>query len=305
MKEIKVKISGGLGNQLFQYSYARMLQKNFLDSKIILDISYYNKRHIRNIDIDKYVLGKNVFFEKKKDYILNLLYCLYRFKSKILKKIGKKCKNANYNFGNRVYIFCDKSFDNKIELNGKKKIFLAGYFQQEKEISGVIKEVRKELKLRKKSRQNNYIDILDNEATIENSIGVSIRIGEDYKRFGWPVCNREYYLSGLNYLIRSVDNPVIYIFSDNIELVKNEKWFENYNNIVYVEKCSSVEGLEILRKCQNFVIANSTYSWWGAYLCDYPKKKIVAPKYFYKNEIMKKSAINIQGVKYLDNFTGK
>lgn len=304
MKEINVKIRGGLGNQLFQYAYAKKIQKELKEAKIILDISYFNKKHIRNININEYILNNNVSFEKKADFLYSFMYYIYRIKNRIYKKFGKIYESVKYIFGKKIYIFCNKSLEEELDLRNKNKIFLAGYFQQERDIAKVIEDIRKDVTLINPLSKN-ASRLLTKLETFNSSIAISIRIGEDYKKYGWPICKKEYYIAGLNYLINRVDSPIIFIFSDNIELVKNENWFERFENVVYVENCKAVEGLEIMRKCQNFVIANSTYSWWGAYLSEYVDKKIVAPKYFYNNVLMKESAINIPNAVYLDNETGE
>lgn len=304
MKEIRIKIRGGLGNQLFQYAYAKKIQKEYDNTKIILDISYFNKKHIRNIDIDKCVLSDTVIYERKSKYVYNFLYFIYRLKDRIYSKLGRKCECQYHSFGKNVFAFCNKSFYKKLNLENKEKLFLAGYFQQEKDVSQVINDIRNEVTLIN-SLSDNALALLNKLNSSKNNIGISIRIGQDYKKFGWPLCQKEYYLAGLNKLLDKVDSPAIFIFADDIQLVKSERWFKDYRNIVYVENCNAVEGLEVMRKCQHFVIANSTYSWWGAYLSEYPEKNIIAPKYFYKNELMEKSAISIPNAIYLDNETGK
>ena len=144
MSKIIVKIRGGLGNQLFQYAFAKVMHKNLPESELILDVSYFNKKHIRDIDIDKYVLSANVKIERKPRCFFDLFYLYYRFRKRSCKNKGIEWELPLF-FINRGYYFCDRYFDLSRVEKKANNMYLAGYFQQEKDIRCILTELRNEL----------------------------------------------------------------------------------------------------------------------------------------------------------------
>lgn len=298
---IIIKLRGGLGNQLFQYAFAKYIQKNFPKKKLIIDATYFQKKHIRSLDIHQLMLSDCEWL-KKRFLIFDLLYDSYRFIDR-LQKHKRDMQFSKNIFGDK-YLFCDKTLKLSYLDKGKtsKNIYLAGYFQQEYE----IREVRDIMieTVRPREKISEIAESIKGKINEKNSIGISIRIGEDYRRFGWPLCSKEYYLEGLKRILSMHPDSNIIVFADEIDKVKEEKWFEDLP-VTYVEQCNSCEGLYLLTLCNDFVIANSTFSWWGAYLGANEKKIVIAPRLFYAGEEMKNSGIALPDAIYLDNFSGK
>ena len=298
---IKVKLRGGLGNQLFQYAYAKKIAFKYNAKKIILDTSYFNKQHIRNLDFDKYELPQNVLLSNSTDIIFDIAYLIFRFTDKICFKIKKQHRKESLFFSRFGFFFCDKYFSKPVNCKKMNVAYFAGYFQDATSLMDIRNELNNDLQIKNglsQKAQNFLSQIIQ-----EKVIGVSIRIGNDYQKFGWPVCTREYYEAGIKKIFELTGCKKVIVFSDCIEKIKNEKWFSEYETI-FVCGCNSVESLELLKKCNYFVIANSTFSWWGAYLNELENKIIIAPKYFYANKEMKKSKLHINGAIYLDNNSG-
>lgn len=294
---IFVKICGGLGNQIFQYAFARYLQKVTGVGNVIVDTSYFNKKHIRNIELNKLSIN-NVHWNNNGYLLFDVSYFLYRLFERMF------CHKQKLIFPikifNNSFYFCDKTINiSKIEKS--KKLFVAGYFQQAEIIHYLADELRENIfpKDGLNIYAKNYLKAINENQTI----AVSIRAGWDYIKFGWPLCSKEYYKSGLKKLIDKYPNSKIFIFSDCIDKVKSEKWFAEYN-VKYIENCSSVESLYLLSQCDNYVIANSTFSWIGAYLSKNKDRTIIAPKYFYNGEEMKNGGLHIPECVYLENQTG-
>jgi len=302
MKKIIVKLQGGLGNQIFQYSYAKMLANKYCIENIILDTSYFNRKHIRSLSFDKYILPDNVEFCNKSILIYDFIYNIYKVLDKIYFKINEKHLFFSINFLKRGFYFGRNSIVEDSSLKKLNELYIGGYFQNENAMKLVYKEVDSNLKI--KNDVSDLYEKYKNEINNSiNSIGVSVRIGADYKKFGWPICSRSFYENGVKIITKKIGNSKIFIFSDCIDIIKKEKWFDS-DNFVFVEGCSDVESLNLLRLCQNFVIANSTFSWWGAYFGKNMKKIIVAPEFFYSNKKMFESEINIPNAIYLNNENG-
>ncbi len=121
-----------------------------------------------------------------------------------------------------------------------------------------------------------------NKIDASKSISVHIRRG-DYANdkvtntyFG--TCPLEYYKQAMDYMRSKVNNPIFYFFSDDIEWVKKE--FNEDENFVFISnpKLQDYEELILMSQCSHNIIANSSFSWWGAWLNDNPAKLVVAPK---------------------------
>lgn len=293
---IIVKIRGGLGNQLFQYAYAKKVQKLFPTKKIIIDASYFNKKHIRSLELNQLKINEAVSFSTNKRGIFDLCYDVFRLIDKISKH---KRKTLQLTLLNSTYCLCEKTGSFKWKKNSNNNIYLAGYFQDLKEMDAVKKDIKTEVCPKSLSdKAKSYLDIISNNETI----AISIRAGEDYVKFGWPLCSKEYYLKGLEYIKK--DHAKIIVFADVIDKIKKEKWFDNYE-VTYIEGCNAVESLYLLNRCDDYVISNSTFSWWGAYLGDNNNKKIVAPEMFYSGKKMSDGGLHIPSALYMNNYTGK
>ena len=115
----------------------------------------------------------------------------------------------------------------------------------------------------------------------QNSVAVSIRANKAPEN---PKMNdniilgffdKDYYFRGMDEIAKRIENPVFYIFADDLEIVKAEYKFSY--PVVFVTPKDAVSGIRLMGNCKHFVIANSTFSWWGAYLADNPEKLVVMP----------------------------
>lgn len=300
--KIVVKIRGGLGNQLFQYAYAKKMLVEYPEAKIYLDVSYYNKKHIRNLEILNYNLDSRIGIIRHENKIVSLLYLIYRLINKFYLKIfNREFRQPSILMSLGLW-FSGKTFKYKKVRIWLNRIYLCGYFQDISEIRGVIDGIQQEISIYKSKKTDLYKKEILKDV---NNLGVSIRCGNDYKKFGWPVCTREYYISGVNYMIKKYGSKNIFIFADDINKIIEENWFGVFSdrNIVYVNNLNVTEGLSVLMQCSNFVVSNSTFALWGVILNGHGYT--VAPQYFYNNIEMRNSSIALDNVIYLDNYYGK
>ena len=234
---IVVKLQGGLGNQMFQYSAGRSLAQN---NELYLDTTFYNNQH--GVTPRSYSL--NVFPNLKSE-------------------IYKGQQN-----GTPFIKLCEPQTFKPFPIVSDKNIYLDGYFQTEKyfkEISNALREdFSPSLETRKKLEQK-YPE------SIGNSISLHVR-RTDYTKYSHvhTVQSLDYYYDALK-TIGKFDQ--LYIFSDDIAWCK-----ENIRapRTTYIEGNTDVEDLWLMSMCDNHIIANSSFSWWGAWLSK--SKKVIAPK---------------------------
>ena len=120
----------------------------------------------------------------------------------------------------------------------------------------------------------------------EKSVSVHFRCGdyltEKNKLLYGGICDDQYYLNACNYLQKQFDDLVFYVFSDDISLVK-ERYHQCFKNAVFVtrdmfEEYEDWYDMLLMSKCKHHIIANSTFSWWGAWLDKSSEKCVIAPK---------------------------
>jgi hypothetical protein len=249
---IIVKIQGGLGNQLFQWAYGYSLSK---DHEVYFDISFYSSAENIGGLVDK----RNFELNNILNTPINLL----------THEILEKIKYKNITIVNDNYLYNDISFD-KNEI-----YFLNGYWQSEKFFIKYREDILKSIKLPE-----------FNDCDFKNSCSLHIRRG-DYLNLSkkHPILAVNYYEKALEILNPSGN---IFIFSDDIEWCKKNII---RSNSIFVDGNSNIEDLAQMSNCKDNIIANSSFSWWGAWLNRNPNKRIICPNNWYCNNTEDKDLI--------------
>lgn len=161
--------------------------------------------------------------------------------------------------------------------------YISGYFQSPGYFSSIREILLEEFQLKQESSLA-YLKI-KMQIDGKDSIAIHVRRG-DYVDTGvnlpW-----EYYRKAIGYMEEKLTGPVYYIFSDEISWVKEK--LGTGVNIVYVNEAGNMtdcEELSLMSKCRHFIISNSSFSWWGAWLGTYQEKIVVVPAHWTRgNEI--------------------
>ena len=123
----------------------------------------------------------------------------------------------------------------------------------------------------------------------KNSVAIHIRRGDYLKnpkaRCFHGILGEDYYKKSISYVKKTVKNPFFFIFSDEVELVKKTFFFFNKKNFIFIDTKSTINDLHLMSNCKHFIIANSTFSWWGAWLSKNKHKIILAPKKWVRAKI--------------------
>jgi hypothetical protein len=147
------------------------------------------------------------------------------------------------------------------DRNGIKKIF-----DFKNEMSVINKEVIKDI-------QNS------------NSVSIHIRRG-DYvgNKVHDGICNEKYYNQAIELIKKNIENPKFYIFSDEPEWVENNFRLDFKTVVDWNNGAESYWDMYLMSCCKHNIIANSTFSWWGAYLNQNNDKIVIGPRYWFRNE---------------------
>lgn len=271
---IYINIRGGLGNQLFQYAAAKSFAIDN-NEQLCLDLSgITNKTH------NVYTLDKFNIEAKIVDNCNVWQKYISKFFSSISYRIGNKCGyNCSYKFdlffAPLLNFFGIYNIDNgymKFKKSITKNKYVNGYLQCDKYIAHE-ERIRKELTLKESLLPKN-IDI-SNKMKTQDSVCIHIRRG-DFVDVGGVVCTKEYYIGAAQYLEEKLENAVFYVFSNDVKWVKENIVFPMQVN--YVEDNNpNYEELILMASCNNFIISNSTFSWWAQFLSNNESKIVIAP----------------------------
>ena len=277
---IITKIIGGLGNQMFQYAagIALALEKN---TTLALDVSgFENYKLHQGFELQR--VFNNVFEIASKADIQRLLgwQSSLRVQRIVSRKPFSLLRNKNFivepHFQYWPGINC---------LTGD--CYLSGYWQSEKYFSEVADQVRKSFTFQ--IPLENYNAEIAKQINQVSSVSLHVRRG-DYANnpkttSTHGLCSLDYYKSSISYLTERVQQPEFFIFSDDIEWVKNNLRIDYPHQ--YVEHnfgSESYNDMLLMSMCQHHIIANSSFSWWGAWLNPNMDKIVVAPKYWFANQ---------------------
>lgn len=300
MKIIHVKLMGGLGNQLYQYAAAKFIQLKYPSMRISLDVSGYETYNVRNLELNKLLDNSTVIFEnRKKGGLIRGLYHIYQKAYRII--FHRQSPQITLNLPNNIYICSSTPFE-VAKIQHKKNYHLYGYFQ----VADVCKEVKEEL-MQEISLHGDETDkfyMYYKRIDFKHDIAISIRCGDDYHKFGWPICTRDFYENGISYIKQNRDVGKVFIFADDLNKVKEEKWFSGFD-VVYVEGLDVCESFQLLRNYSNYVCSNSSFSWWGAFLSYAKQPIIIAPNKVFNNSPEADTRIIYNELTLLDYVSGE
>ena len=256
-RAVVVQMIGGLGNQMFQYAAGRHLSAS-LGLRLFLDVSWLSTPYAR--------IKKRPPFHLEK----------YNIKGRVLSPdtiIGSTDAGDTDSFikdriGN-VKVLSEQESDLTDIAGVNDVLYLTGFWQSEAYFSGSADRIKEELR----PRDLSGIAKLERDILATDSVGMHVRRGDylaNQDRF--PVLPPSYYDAAIQ---RLGDNYKFYIFSDDPEWCRSH-WHDKGYEII--KGNSPVEDLYLMSLCRNIVIANSSFSWWAAWLDDDGNKRIIAPE---------------------------
>ena len=291
---IYLKIRGRAGNQLFQFATVKNFQiKYFENEEIAIDFSDLKKLgseengfkdSLKDFEVGKYKIVDKInanIWQKILIFIMKIPNTFFRMiglkdKADILSyKFEKKVQPFINRFG--VYYMIHGFYEFK-PCKAKNKIFYgnfesANFFDENEEL--IKKIFTPKENLREKNKE------LYERITNSNSICITIRRGDfvtnpEFKKVHF-ICNSEYFYKAVEIMKQKVNNPTFIVFSDDIEWVKKNM---NFGVPTFYEDGDDPiwEKLRLLYSCKNFIISNSTFSWWAQYLSRNNNKIVIAPK---------------------------
>ena len=271
-----VKVKGGLGNQLFQYSFALLLQK-ITNDIVKLDLTSFNfsqSDSIRKPRLLKFQIPLQIATneEIKQFCILNHSDRMTTNKYR-LKIIFEAIFNKKY------YFEKSREYTNPSLISNYS--YYDGYWQSWENVQLVWDDLSP--LLIPQTPLNEETNAMIQKVKTEDSVFIGIRRG-DYLKYASHYGNigNKYYQNSINYMCKKIPTPKFYIFSNDIEWVKSNMSFNQ--KVTYFDNKNGIDDFEelfIMASCKHAIIPNSTFHWWGARMISNPEKIVICPEQWF------------------------
>ena len=277
MRNVVVSITGGLGNQLFQFAAAQSLCLS-KKGNLVFEISHFENQNsnesFRNFALDSFQIEYTYVSDKN----LSKKYLKFNGIKKYFYKLPfiKKYFSENQNKFNSDF--------KKLET----PVFLRGHFHSIKYFENFKNEIRSILSVKQIHKSQKVKEYEELIMSLPDSVSIHFRRTDYVKNKFGEIAGGElplnYYYQSLKLISDHLQNASLIIFSDDIEWVKANFYYDL--PIYFIENASGglndngIADLYLMSKCKNHIIANSTFSWWGAFLNKNLNKIVISPKWW-------------------------
>lgn len=279
---IIVKLFGGLGNQMFQYAAGRALACR-TGKPLKLDISSYRWDTLREYRLGSFKIREDfATLEEIERWMAGSRPDSLNVYQRILRKLRP---------WHRQMVIRERSFSfDPAFMKIRGSCYLQeGYWQSEKYFKDYEEQIRKDFTFRDEPDETNR-RVLE-EIRSSNAVSLHIRRGDYVRnpktRSVHGVLGLDYYRKAIGVMAKRVVRPKFFVFSDEIEWAKEN--LETGHPVTFVDhnrEGKDVEDLRLMKHCRHHIIANSSFSWWGAWLNDDPEKLVIAPRNWFSEKEM-------------------
>ena len=277
-----MRIKGGLGNQLFQYASAYALAKR-LNQKLAFDPSFTANMTVRGYKLPLLcVESDEVIYEEQLPKKVSFLKNLY------INKLCRVLNIARHNCGKYIYWLetKDEWQPDFFTINGEN-LYVDGYFQSENYFKQYKAELFKQIQP-KYDPEDEYLSVLEKIRSC-NSVAVHVR-RSDFKKDNCAyhyLLDESYYRNAIQKMRDTTENPVFFWFSDDLEWVKEHMGEADDFQIVKIHTPhGDFDDMMLMKNCHHIIAANSTFSWWAAWLNEHDDAIRIVPKKPYGMEGM-------------------
>jgi len=268
-----VRLLGGLGNQIFQYATGRAVA-NRLDTELLLDVSSFEHYDLRRYELGGFAIDGRVATSN------DLARAgVSTARTSLLSRLGRI---VGFTDPAALYKEAAFTYDENI-LRVCAPVYLDGYWQSERYFLDVAGRLRKEFTLMQPLDEANRRMLEQIRNPFSKAVSLHIRRGDyvsnAHTAHFHGVCSLNYYRSAVDYLAERVRKPHFFVFSDDPDWVRDNLTLNHLTTVVEVNSADrGVFDMTLMMSCRHHIIANSSFSWWGAWLNPHEDKIVVAPK---------------------------
>jgi hypothetical protein len=267
---IIVRLQGGLGNQMFQYACAKNLALR-LSSGVRFDLSDLLDDEQRTLHTPRYYeLG---CFRLPQEFATEQDLTRFTRTQKPLKRLLRHQRPC------QVLREQAPGYDSRLIEKAGRRMLLIGHWQSEKYFLSSADTVRRDFQLSRplSNRARTLIDGINDR----NSVSVHVRRGDYVSNAAalahHGVCGEKYYQGALVYARERIRDPLFVFFSDDPEWCRRN--FGDMKEALFIEPSYfAAEDMFLMSRCRHHILANSSFSWWGAWLHPDPGKMVIAPR---------------------------
>jgi hypothetical protein len=273
---VYTQLIGGLGNQLFQYAAAKSLARRN-DTEVVLDIGCFETYKLHKFSLQHFNVRKT-FASSRVQKLVRKDHEPYTFSERLFNRLLP----LKIDLYEEPYFQYNPDF---LKLK-RKEICLVGYFQSEKYFKDIESEIRKDFKVitplsPKTAAMKKLMDTCD-------AVSLHVRradyVTNDHTNSVHGTCDGNYYNKAVDYIKSKETTPVFFVFSDDIAWAKEnivtgaKTHFVDFN-----DADTNYQDLYLMSNCKHNIIANSSFSWWGAWLNGNKNKIVIAPSRWFNN----------------------
>lgn len=275
---ILCNLSGGLGNQMFQYALGRAVsEKTQLELKLVVDgFNFFNNHNGYELE-RTFGLKTSLATPVDLKIMLGTLRSGFKVRRYLSHPFLKTIRGSNFiqepgfNYYPEVYNLASSG------------CYLQGYWQSELYFTGITNLIASDFSF---IPMIDYLNrVLENKIMETNSVAIHFRRGDYLKSKIHNICDMSYYSRAIELILKQVNNPYFFVFSDDPNLAQ-ESFCKKYKNVVIVDnnkENNSYYDMFLMSICKHNIIANSTFSWWSAWLNKNKNKLVIAPKIWFSS----------------------
>jgi hypothetical protein len=276
---IVVKLMGGLGNQMFQYAAARRLA--FVNSAVLkLDLSWFRESGgsatPRHYELHALAIEENFATPEEVGRQVRYAHPVRRLLGKLAPSLVRSTciHEKHFHFDPMILALSDDAY-------------LEGYWQSEKYFMDIEGTIRREFSV--KSEPGAWNGRMAESIRGTESVSLHVRRGDYVASKAASeyhgVCSLDYYRAAIEKIAAQVHEPHFYVFSDDPSWVQENLHFGYPATLVdHNDPDHGYEDLRLMSLCRHHIIANSSFSWWGAWLGSDPHKVVIAPRKWFRDE---------------------
>lgn len=266
------RMDGGLGNQLFQYAIGRKLAITY-NTDLVLDVKTFKTYEPRAFELDKFNIRAETLIDHG-----GVRYTPVKMPLPLYKMM-------NPLIGNFILPYITESKKDYFKFNDKylrtgKNAVIRGYFQTEKYFHDISSVLNTELTV--KTNLSPHNEAVLQRITNSQSVSIHIRRGDYISNPDIYALTRDgnldYYSKAIAFISNKISNPFFFLFTDDPAWVKQAmNGHQGYYEIISHNMENGYEDIRLMSCCKHNIIANSSFSWWGAWLNRNPDKIVIAP----------------------------
>lgn len=270
---VVARLIGGLGNQMFQYAAGRAIAEKY-GVPLLLDVSGFQNYELRRYELDGFAISSSIASEEQLAAfppVPNKKGLWAALQKRLIGTLSRSIlREARY------------TYDSRIETV-QPPVLLDGYWQSERYFAQIATILRREFTIKAGLLNPANIEMLGEiEKAGGQAVSLHVRRGDYVSNPQTAqyhgICTADYYLVAAARIAQHVENPHFFVFSDDPAWVQANLKLLHMTTLVQVNDADNgLLDMALMRACRHHIIANSSFSWWGAWLNDSPDKIVIGP----------------------------